>query len=159
MNPVLKLILVTLIAWSCTAAATTTPLKLGNDGRLDLSQYRGKVVYLDFWASWCLPCRQSFGWMNKLRDAYSDKDLVIIAVNLDTDREQAQAFLDKIPARFDIVYDPDGRTAEAYQLKGMPSSFLIDRKGRVTETTVGFQHSETGKLEARIRELTAKRQG
>src|SRR5579863_797355 len=67
---------------------------------LDLNQYHGKVVYLDFWASWCKPCRQSFPWMNRMLDMYGDKGLVIIAVNLDEDRKDADRFLKEVPAKF-----------------------------------------------------------
>lgn len=144
-------LLTTCLLVSQAAFSGTTELKLRDDGTIDFSEYRGKVVYLDFWASWCVPCRQSFVWMNDIHDRYDD--LVIIAVNLDTQREDAQTFLEQVPAKFDIAYDPEGRTARAYELKGMPSSFLIDKQGKVTATKVGFKLSETSKLESQIREL------
>ena len=133
--------------------AGTAELKLKQNGQIDFSAYRGNVVYLDFWASWCEPCRESFAWMNDIHEQYQGKKFKIIAVNLDTNKDDARVFLDQVPAKFDIAYDPDGTTAQAYKLKGMPTSFLIDSKGRIAAEKVGFKFSETKKLESKIREL------
>ena len=78
---------------------------------IDLSQYRGKVVYLDFWASWCGPCKQSFPWLASLARTYASKDFVVIAVNVDKDQSRAQQFLGETPAGFPIVYDPNNPTS------------------------------------------------
>lgn len=131
----------------------TTKLNVGNDGKIDFSEYKGKVIYLDFWASWCEPCRQSFTWMNEMHDKYSTGKFVIIAVNLDTKRHLAQQFLQKKPAKFNIAYDPEGITAEAYNLKAMPSSYLIDKRGKLVASKLGFHASETDKMENSIRKL------
>lgn len=104
----------------------------------ELSNYKGKVVYLDFWASWCVPCRKSFPWMNKLRQLYSNDDLVIIAVNLDKKRSLADEFLNENPASFNITYDPKGHIAKHYQIKGMPSSVIFDRSGKPIAAHTGF---------------------
>jgi thiol-disulfide isomerase/thioredoxin len=105
---------------------------------LDLGAYKGKVVYLDFWASWCNPCRQSFPWMNELQNTYRGKGLVVIGVNVDHDRGLADSFLSKMPADFDIVYDPEGAIARRFEFKDMPTSVLIDRDGRVRYVHAGF---------------------
>ena len=120
---------------------------------LDLSQYHGKVVYLDFWASWCKPCRQSFPWMNRMQDKYGDQGLVIIAVNLDEDRADADRFLKELPAKFQVVYDPEGQLAAEYKLIGMPSSFIIDRDGGVHSRHMGFHDSSPAEYEAEIQSL------
>jgi thiol-disulfide isomerase/thioredoxin len=120
---------------------------------LDLSQYRGKVVYLDFWASWCKPCRQSFPWMNRMQDKYGDQGLVIIAVNLDEDRADADRFLQELPAKFQVVYDPEGRLAEEYKLIGMPTSFIVSRDGVVHSRHSGFHESSPADYEAEIQSL------
>jgi cytochrome c biogenesis protein CcmG/thiol:disulfide interchange protein DsbE len=104
-------------------------------GNLDLSAYRGKVVYLDFWASWCAPCRESFPWLGDLVHEYGAQNLVVIAVNVDHDRQRAERFLSATPANFPIIYDPHGEIAAAYKVVGMPSAVLIDRAG-----TVRFHH-------------------
>jgi cytochrome c biogenesis protein CcmG, thiol:disulfide interchange protein DsbE len=105
---------------------------------LDLSAYRGKVIYLDFWASWCTPCRLSFPWMNDLQQSYANDGLVVIAVNVDHDRALADAFLRSNSPGFKVVYDPDGNIAGKYDFKDMPTSVLIGRDGRVHYTHDGF---------------------
>lgn len=102
-----------------------------------LTDLKGKVVYVDFWASWCKPCRKSFPWMNEMQAKYPEK-LQIIAINLDAEPELAAAFLDNVPATMPIVYDPQGEIASAYQLLGMPSSYLIDKKGNLRLAHKGF---------------------
>lgn len=111
---------------------------------LDLSAYKGKVVYLDFWASWCNPCRVSFPWMNDLQETYGRRGLVIIAVNVDHDRELADEFLQANNAKFKIVYDPDGKIARQYNFKDMPTSFLIGRDGKVHYVHNGFYPNREG---------------
>ena len=103
-----------------------------------LSNLKGQVVYLDFWASWCKPCRKSFPWMNKMQQKYAAQGLQIIAINLDTEEALAKAFLDKIPAEIPIIYDPEGKIASDYQLVGMPSSYLIDKEGKIRFSHKGF---------------------
>jgi thiol-disulfide isomerase/thioredoxin len=118
---------------------------------LDLAALRGKVVYIDFWASWCAPCRQSFPWMNELQRKFGSDDFVIIGVNVDHTRAEADAFLADVAAEFRIVYDPDGVLAERYKVKGMPSSVLIDRNGNTVFAHEGFRLKDREALEKRVR--------
>lgn len=122
------------------------------DGQLDLSRYQGKVVYLDFWASWCVPCRKSFPWLNELAKKYPD-DLVVVGVNVDTTRADADRFLKKYPASFPLVFDPQGKLAAEYKLEGMPSSVLVDRKGKVAHRHVGFREEKRGEYEKTLLDL------
>lgn len=126
------------------------------DPQLDLTQYRGKVVYLDFWASWCKPCRQSFPWMNAMQQKYSADGFVIVAVNVDERRADADQFLQEIPAVFSIVYDAEGKLAEAYNLMGMPSSFIIGKDGTIIQKHEGFFADSPVKYEAEIRAALGK---
>lgn len=103
-----------------------------------LSDLTGQVVYLDFWASWCKPCRKSFPWMNIMQQKYGPQGLQIIAVNLDSDPALAKVFLDKVQADIPILYDPQGKIANDYKIIGMPSSYLIDRKGQLRTSHKGF---------------------
>jgi thiol-disulfide isomerase/thioredoxin len=103
-----------------------------------LADYKGKIVYLDFWASWCVPCRRSFPWMNKIQASYSTDQFVIIAVNLDKKRSLADDFLKQYPANFKVVFDPKGKLAKQYQIKGMPSSVIFDRSGKPVSAHTGF---------------------
>ena len=120
---------------------------------LDLGSYRGKIVYLDFWASWCTPCRRSFPWLADVQSRYGSQNLVVVAVNLDQDRNKAERFLNDVPANFTVLYDPDGRIASAYKVKAMPSSFLIDRSGRVRFEHHGFSPKEISDYEGQIAAL------
>jgi len=121
------------------------------EGQLDLSEYQGKVVYLDFWASWCVPCRKSFPWMNKIQQQYSTDELVVIAVNLDKKRELADAFLRENPAKFKIIYDPKGLLAKKYHVKGMPSSAMFNRDGKPVVAHTGFFVKKIKEYEAEIK--------
>jgi cytochrome c biogenesis protein CcmG/thiol:disulfide interchange protein DsbE len=139
-----------------TASRTVVvPLPVATDGRLDVSSFAGKVVYLDFWASWCEPCRKSFPWMNAMFDRYSGDGLVILAVNVDSDRERALAFLDDARPDFPIAWDEGKRVASAYDLEGMPSTFVFDREGTLRISHVGFRDRDRDTLEESIRELLA----
>lgn len=114
-------------------------------------QYQGQPILLDFWASWCGPCQESFPWMSQMQAKYPD--LQIIAVNLDETSAAAKAFLADREVEFPIVYDPKGELAEQYRVDGMPSSYLIDRNGVVVRQHVGFFADETDDYEAHIKTL------
>jgi len=120
---------------------------------LDLQAYRGKVVYLDFWASWCAPCRESFPWLDQLERQFGAQNLVVIGVNVDHDRDSAERFLNQNFASFPIVYDPLGTIATAYKVKGMPSAVLIDRAGQVRFEHIGFSSKKTGEYEDQLQTL------
>lgn len=120
---------------------------------LDLSAYRGKVVYLDFWASWCAPCRQSFPWMNTITDDFGSQGLVVIGVNVDHERNLAETFLRQNAADFHIVYDPDGQLAQKYNVEAMPTSILIGRDGKIRYVHSGFHANEEPKYLTQIRAL------
>jgi len=124
--------------------------------KISLADLKGKVVYLDFWASWCSPCMKSFPWMKTMQDKYGDKGFVILAANMDKNREKADEFLAKSKPNFMIAFDPDGEVAEKYQLVGMPSSYLIDRNGELVFSHAGFKEEDMEKIEARIRDTLTK---
>lgn len=120
---------------------------------LPLASLRGKVVYLDYWASWCAPCRQSFPWMAQMQERYAERGLVVLAVNVDRERAEAQRFLAASPAKFRIAYDPNGDTARLMNIKGMPSSFLIGRDGAILASHIGFRDTDRAPREAEIKTL------
>ncbi len=135
------------------APVFSLPTAAGDTVALD--KLRGRVVYVDFWASWCGPCRRSFPWMNEMQQKYAANGLAIVGVNVDKRRPDAERFLQQTPATFTIVYDPAGKTPEAYAVKGMPSSYLIDGTGKVVAVESGFRDEQKAELEARIRALLA----
>ena len=127
------------------------------DSPLDLTGLRGRVVYIDFWASWCGPCRQSFPWMETMKSTYEGQGLRIVAVNLDKDRADADKFLNRFHPTFDVRFDPKGELAEFYKVQGMPSSVLIDRHGVARFTHVGFRPIDGAVYEAQVRELLSEK--
>lgn len=135
-----------------TAPTFSLPLVL-SAGTVDLEGLRGRVVYLDFWATWCAPCRKSFPWMDQMHERYKDEGLTIIAVSVDKKVAPIEKFIALLQPGFMIAHDPGGDTAKAYQLRGMPTSFLIDRKGRIVQVHIGFRRKNQDKREDEIREL------
>jgi peroxiredoxin len=125
-------------------------------GTLSLSQYRGQVVLVDFWASWCAPCAQSFPWLDSLQRSLHDQGFTVVGVNVDKQRKKADAFLATHAASFPVAFDAQGVAAAAYALPGMPSSFLVDRGGILRRVHTGFRREECGEMEAAIRGLLAE---
>ena len=118
-----------------------------------LSNYKGKVVYLDFWASWCGPCKKTFPWLNELQKKYGKEGLEVVGVNLDAKKIDADKFLATTPAEFTILLDPEGKVANTYELQGMPSSYIIDRTGKIDLVHRGFKDGEGAELEGKIKQL------
>jgi cytochrome c biogenesis protein CcmG/thiol:disulfide interchange protein DsbE len=118
---------------------------------IPLNDYTGHLLYLDFWASWCGPCRQSFPWMNDMQATYGKQGLRILAINLDKNKSNAERFLREVPANFQIAWDPDGNSARAHQVKTMPTSLLIACKGGTVTRHSGFSASMKAALEADIK--------
>jgi cytochrome c biogenesis protein CcmG/thiol:disulfide interchange protein DsbE len=119
----------------------------------ELRTLSGRVVYVDFWASWCGPCRRSFPWMNDMQRKYGARGFTVVGVNVDKRQADAERFLQQTPAAFTVVYDEAGKTPTAYSVTGMPSSYLIDRTGRLIAIERGFRDEQKGRLEVRIRAL------
>jgi thiol-disulfide isomerase/thioredoxin len=129
----------------------------GKQSNVKLSDSKGKLVYLDFWASWCGPCKQSFPWMNALQEKYRSKGLEVIAVNLDSNNEDAQKFLATTPAKFTVAFDSKGRTPLQYGVKGMPTSYLISPDGKIIMQHMGFNAADRDMLEQKIQSLLEDR--
>ena len=115
----------------------------------DISAYKGRVVYVDFWASWCTPCRASFPFMADLVAEYGE-DLAIVAINVDESRPDADAFLETFETPFDIVYDATGELATAFNVPGMPTSYLYDRDGIFLNRHIGFRKSDQEAIRSSI---------
>jgi thiol-disulfide isomerase/thioredoxin len=137
------------------AFAWIAPAAQAAEDPLDLARLKGKVVVIDFWASWCAPCRQSFPWLNEMQAKYRDRGLVIIGVNVDRERAEAERFLRQTPADFNIVYDPEGTLAARYQVPGMPSSYVIGRDGQQAGVHIGFRSGMREEREAELERLLA----
>jgi len=126
--------------------------------QFDVAQYHGRVVVVDFWASWCVPCRRSFPWLNQMHRKYDADGLVIIGVNTDTNADDAQEFLRDFSPDFKIVYDPTGILARQYGVEAMPASFVINRQGEIVANHLGFRVRKQHKYEQVLRETLSMRE-
>jgi cytochrome c biogenesis protein CcmG/thiol:disulfide interchange protein DsbE len=122
----------------------------GSASTVSLKQFHSKVIYLDFWASWCGPCKQSFPWLNEMQSKYGHQGFQVVAINLDLKLADAQNFLKSQTANFVVAFDSQSTTPKAYGIKGMPSSFLIGKDGRILSQHTGFRENDKSALEAQI---------
>ncbi len=151
-----------LVAASCCAHAVEAgaPLpdvaipRLDESGTtLRLASLRGKVVYVDFWASWCVPCRQSMPALDEMYRAMQGQGFTVVGVNKDVSREAARKFLDKVPVGFMLVMDAQDAAAKAFDVKAMPSGYLVDRKGVVRHVHRGFTDATAAELRREVEAL------
>ncbi len=131
----------------------TLPAIQNADGQLSLSEFRGKVTYVDFWASWCGPCRLSLPALNSLNAEFADDPVQFLAISIDVVEEDAWDFLKRFSVDYPVVIDAEGDVARLFAVDGMPSGYLIDEKGRVREIHVGFQRGDELRLAESIKQL------
>jgi cytochrome c biogenesis protein CcmG, thiol:disulfide interchange protein DsbE len=134
-------------------------LPAANGTLVSLAEFKGKVVLVDFWASWCSPCRQSFPAINALFDDFHDRGLQVVAVNVDQERRDADAFLSGRPHTIDVVFDPAGKSAKAFDLQGMPTSYLIGRDGTIRFVHTGFNDKVLAAYRREISQLLEEPEG
>ncbi len=144
----------TLAEASVMAPMFSLPALQGGEA-VSLEQFRGKVVYLDFWASWCGPCRQSLPMLDALRAEIGNDRFEVVAINLDEKPEQGLAFLAQFPVRYPVLFDAPKQTPRDYQLQGMPSAFLIDAQGYIRLAHTGFKPADIEPLRAAVLQLIA----
>lgn len=132
------------------------PVIANGEGRISLADLKGKVVYIDFWASWCGPCRISLPALDQLTQTFSSEDFAIIAVSVDVVEEDALDFLLRYPVSYPVLIDTEGNVAKAFAVNGMPSGYLLDAAGSVHEVHVGFKRGDEVTIEASIRALLAQ---
>lgn len=130
---------------------------LDGKGTVSLEQYRGKVVYLDFWASWCAPCLKAIPEIEAMRKELASDGFQVVAVNLDTSTKKALRFLAKNPIGYPSASDPKGRLPKQFGVDTMPTSYLIDGEGVIRYVHRGFQRGDGTKLRAEIRKLLGGR--
>jgi thiol-disulfide isomerase/thioredoxin len=116
-----------------------------------LADLAGQVVYLDFWASWCTPCRLSFPWLNEMQRRHGSQGLRVVGINLDARRADADRFLARHPAQFALVFAGGVEAAQRLGIQGLPSSVLVGADGRVLHRHLGFKLDDRDELEALIR--------
>jgi cytochrome c biogenesis protein CcmG, thiol:disulfide interchange protein DsbE len=155
---------------ACAQPRGETPLSPGNDGRsasagevapqlrlqsrsgaaVDLEDLRGMVVVVDFWASWCDPCRDELPILERFYAAHRESGLEILAVNIDADREDADELLSRLQLSFPVLYDTDQEVVSRWQPPKMPTSYIVDKGGKISAVQAGFEPEEIDALEARL---------
>lgn len=127
--------------------AISLPALHGNAAPTTRASLLGKVVYVDFWASWCAPCRASFPWLDAMHNKYQARGLVVLGVNKDENVADADRFLAKYPASFPLLRDPGDALVKQLGLVGMPTAYLVDRKGVIHSVHKGFRSDDQAALE------------
>jgi thiol-disulfide isomerase/thioredoxin len=139
------------------AAPVFTLPTLQKDQPFSLKNQTGKVIYLDFWASWCLPCRTSFPLLNKLHEKLKAQGFEVIAINLDEDKAKAEKFLQEFQVGFSVLRDAKGEWADKYVVESMPTSFIIDKKGMISYVHHGFTSTDINEIEQKITALLVQK--
>lgn len=126
--------------------------------RIDLTELRGRVVYVDFWASWCVPCRLSMPMLDALYRKHSARGFIVLGVNKDASMPDAERFLKRVSVGFPLAFDGGDDIARAFDVKAMPSGYLVDRRGIVRKVHRGFTAATAAALEREVEELLGEAQ-
>ena len=162
-HPIRKAFLVLMLALAAVSAHAQGAVPADNAAArgvvaaadFKLESYAGRVVMLDFWASWCKPCAASMPWLTAMQRMYGKQGLQVVAVCVDKDEKAMRSRLDLLDPNIVVVFDPKGKLAEQYKLEGMPTTFLVDRGGKVQASHIGFRDAETDAREAEVAKLLA----
>jgi thiol-disulfide isomerase/thioredoxin len=147
-------------AWVIASPPKQAPdvaLQRADGTTVQLSAYKGNVVLVDFWASWCVPCKASFPALDALYREYQPRGFEVLAVNLDEERRHADTFLSVHPHQMHVFFDPKGAAPVAFGVKGMPTSYLIDRAGAIRFTHMGYSSNVDVSYRQEISQLLAER--
>ena len=146
------------VALPATGAAPSGPappftLTSRDGSQLSLSQYKGQVVMLNFWASWCGPCKTEMPLLENIYKKYNRMGFTLIGVNVEPDSKDADAWLKQTPVSFPVIYDKDSKVSKLYDVSGMPSTVIIDRKGNIRLLHRGYKPGDENEYQDSIRSL------
>src|SRR5438552_3749618 len=148
-------------AWLAAAPPKSVPddvsLQTADGRTVQLAAYKGKVLLVDFWASWCAPCKRSFPALDAVYREFQPRGLDVLAVNLDEQRRNADLFLSEHPHRMTVLFDPASTSPIAFEVKGMPSSFLIDKTGEIRFRHMGYSENIDATYRREIAQLLEER--
>ena len=153
------LLAIVVIAFPAFAVETGDPVPecpaelSDRSGKLNLEAFRGKVVLIDFWATWCPPCRKSMPFLNTLHEQRRSDGFEVVAINVDEKADDARRYLESFPVDYTIVYDSSGECPRIFDVAVMPSSYLIDRKGVVRLVHRGFRDDDKAAIAQRVDQL------
>lgn len=164
MNNRLPLILALLSLQPSTTLAAETgqeppqceAVMANNQQTLDLNTYKGKVVLIDFWATWCPPCKKSMPFLNSFRNEKQKEGFEIIAINVDENTEEAKQFLTNNPVDYPIAFDSKGSCPSVFDVKAMPSSYLVDKSGKIRLVHLGFRDGDETIIREHVTQLLAE---
>ena len=120
-------------------------------GQVSLADLKGQVVMINFWASWCGPCRQEFPALDQIYAKYKPMGFTLVAINVESEKADAERFLSKTPASFPILFDPDNKVSGNYGVSAMPTTVLVDRQGRVRWQHRAYKPGDEAKYIEQIR--------
>lgn len=141
------------LAANTSGPAPDFTLKSRSGENIKLSELRGQVVMINFWASWCGPCRQEMPILDQLYQRYEPMGFTLLGVNVEEDSAAAEKVLREIPVSFPVLYDSKNQVSENYQVRAMPSTFLIDRDGKVRYLHKGYKPGYEEDYQQQVREL------
>ena len=152
------LIAATLLAASAAQATTPAPapdfaLPSRDGGEVRLSELRGQVVMINFWATWCGPCRQEMPLLQQISARYEPLGFTLLGVNVEPDSAPAKAWLEKVPVTFPILFDRENTVSACFGVEAMPSTVLVDREGRVRHVHRGYKAGDESMYADLIRGL------
>lgn len=131
-------------------------INLTTGEKTSMEQLQGKVLYVDFWASWCVPCKKSFPFMNELTKQYPSDKFQVVAINMDETKADAEKFLKSYPAQFTVFTNPDNKLAKTLQLPGLPMAYIVDAQGEIVAKHAGFNDNKKAKKIKQIKYLMEK---
>jgi thiol-disulfide isomerase/thioredoxin len=143
-------------AWPAAATDGAVPapqfsLASRAGGQVSLADLKGQVVMINFWASWCGPCRQEFPALDQIYAKYKPMGFTLVAINVESEKADAEKFLSATPASFPILFDPDNTVSGKYGVSAMPTTVLVDRQGRVRWQHRAYKPGDEAKYIEQIR--------
>jgi thiol-disulfide isomerase/thioredoxin len=146
---------IALPAFAISSSAPAPGFSLGARGgkTVDLAQYKGQVVMINFWATWCGPCRQEMPLLESIYKKYNKAGFTLLGVNVEPDSKPAEDWLKQTPVSFPVLFDKDSKVSKLYEVAGMPSTVIIDRKGNVRVIHKGYKPGDENEYQDSIRKL------
>jgi len=145
------------LAFATERPAPDFRLQVRGGDALSLSELRGKVVMINFWATWCAPCRQEMPLLDQIYRRYQDLGFTLLGVNVERDSRLADVFLRDTPVSFPILLDPEEKVSRLYDVAAMPSTVLVDRQGNLRKVFHGYRPGDENKYQDAVRQLIRER--